>query len=193
MQVLFIGDDWPEDHHDLEIEDEGGRRLARARAPEGLEGITQLHALVAEHAPSCWAELPPEQAASNVVVGIETDRGPCVTALRAAGYQVFPINPLSAARYRQRHSPWGRRTTPVMRMFWPRSSAWTLMITVRWPGTVIWLMRSSCWRGRIYDIALYQRLPLEVRLRRTMDGAAPMKTAALAGQSLQQSQSGVGP
>ena len=51
MRVLFIGDDWAEDHHDIEIVDADGRRLARARLPEGLEGITRLHALVAEHAP----------------------------------------------------------------------------------------------------------------------------------------------
>jgi transposase len=109
-QVLFIGDDWAEDHHDLEIEDEDGRRLARVRLPEGLEGVTRLHALVAQHAPLSCAELPPEQVAAQVVVGIETDRGPWVTALRAAGYQVFAINPLSAARYRQRHSTSGAKS-----------------------------------------------------------------------------------
>jgi len=108
--VLFIGDDWAEDHHDLEIEDQDGHRLARARLPEGLEGITGLHALVAGHAPAVWADLPPEQVAGQVVVGIETDRGPWVTALRAAGYQVFAINPLSAARYRQRHSTSGAKS-----------------------------------------------------------------------------------
>jgi len=108
--VLFIGDDWAEDHHDVELEDDEGRRLTRARLPEGLEGITRLHALVAEHAPPDWAELPPEQIAGQVVVGIETDRGPWVTALRAAGYQVFPINPLSAARYRERHSTSGAKS-----------------------------------------------------------------------------------
>ena len=108
--MLFIGDDWAEDHHDVEIEDEDGRRLTRARLPEGMEGIARLHALVAEHAPPSWAELPPEQAARQVVVGIETDRGPWVTALRAAGYQVFAINPLSAARYRQRHSTSGAKS-----------------------------------------------------------------------------------
>ena len=110
LRVLFIGDDWAEDHHDVEIEDEDGRRLARARLPEGLEGITRLHALVAEHAPAAWAELPAEQVTGQVVVGIETDRGPWVTALRAAGYQVFAINPLSAARYRQRHSTSGAKS-----------------------------------------------------------------------------------
>jgi transposase len=108
--VLFIGDDWAEDHHDIEIEGEDGRRLVRARLPEGMEGITRLHALVAEHAPASWAELAPEQAVARVVVGIETDRGPWVTALRAAGYQVFAINPLSAARYRQRYSTSGAKS-----------------------------------------------------------------------------------
>ena len=108
--MLFIGDDWAEEHHDVEIEDEDGRRLARARLPEGLDGITRLHALVAEHAPASWAQLEPEQVAAQVMVGIETDRGPWVSALRAAGYQVFAINPLSAAQYRQRHSTSGAKS-----------------------------------------------------------------------------------
>ena len=47
--MLFIGDDWAEAHHDIEIEDESGRVLARRRLPEGLAGITTLHELVAEH------------------------------------------------------------------------------------------------------------------------------------------------
>ena len=108
--LLLIGDDWAEDHHDIEIEDETGRRLAKARLPEGLEGITRFHALVAEHAPAAWAELPAEDVAGRVIVGIETDRGPWVSALRAAGYQVFAINPLSSARYRERHSTSGAKS-----------------------------------------------------------------------------------
>jgi transposase len=108
--LLFIGDDWAEDHHDIELEDETGRRLAKARLPEGLEGITRLHALVAQHAPADWADLPSEDIAGRVVVGIETDRGPWVTALRAAGYQVFAINPLSSARYRERYSTSGAKS-----------------------------------------------------------------------------------
>jgi hypothetical protein len=105
--LLFIGDDWAEDHHDIELEDETGRRLAKVRLPEGLEGIARLHALVAQHAPAGWADLPSEEVAARVVVGIETDRGPWVTALRAAGYLVFAINPLSSARYRERYSTSG--------------------------------------------------------------------------------------
>ena len=108
--MLFIGDDWAQDHHDLEIEDDNGRRLAQARVPEGVEGIARVHALVARHAPAAWADLPVEKAASQVVVGIETDRGPWVMALRAAGYQVYAINPLSSARYRERYSTSGAKS-----------------------------------------------------------------------------------
>lgn len=44
------------------------------------------------------------------MIGIETDRGPWVAALVAAGYQVYAINPTSAARYRQRHSMSGAKS-----------------------------------------------------------------------------------
>jgi hypothetical protein len=51
-------------------------------------------------------------AAGRVVVGIETDRGPWVAALLVAGYQVFAINPMSAARYRERHTTSGAKSDP---------------------------------------------------------------------------------
>ena len=74
--MLFVGNDWAEDHHDVEIVNEQGRRLARRRLPEGLDGITRLHALIAQFFPEEWAELEPAEAASRVKVGIETERGP---------------------------------------------------------------------------------------------------------------------
>lgn len=103
--MLFVGDDWAQAHHDVEVQDETGRRLARRRLPEGVVGIGQLHALLAEH-------LPGDAEPDQVVVGIETDRGPWVQALRAAGYQVFAINPLSASRYRERHVTSGAKSDP---------------------------------------------------------------------------------
>src|SRR4051795_6116916 len=108
--MLFIGDDWAEDHHDVELVDEEGQVLARRRLPEGIEGIAGLHGLVADHLPEDWAELEPEQVQALVKVGIETDRGPWVAALVAAGYEVFAINPLSVARYRERHSTSGAKS-----------------------------------------------------------------------------------
>lgn len=103
--MLFIGDDWAEDHHDIEVQDPDGRALARRRVSEGVAGLTALHALVADHLDR---EDPPE----TVVVGIETDRGPWVQALIAAGYQVFCINPVQSAKYRGRHSPSGAKSDP---------------------------------------------------------------------------------
>jgi transposase len=91
--MIFIGDDWAEEHHDVYLMDEAGRRLAPRRLPEGLTGIRQLHELVAAHAEE------PEQA----VIGIETDRGLWLGALTAAGYQVYAINPMAVAHYRDRH------------------------------------------------------------------------------------------
>ena len=84
--------------------------LARRRLPEGLDGVTRLHALIGEHTPSEWADLEPDRAAAMVKVGIETDRGPWVAALVAAGYEVFAINPMSVARYRERHSTSGAKS-----------------------------------------------------------------------------------
>ena len=66
--------------------------------------MARLHAMLAEHLP---ADSEPDQ----VVVGsIETDRGPWVAALVADGYQVYAINPLSVARYRERHSTSGAKS-----------------------------------------------------------------------------------
>jgi len=102
--MLFVGDDWAEDHHDIEIVDEQGHRLIRRRLPEGLDGVSRLHALIAGVMPKEWGELPDADVAARVKVGIETERGAWVVSLVAAGYEVFAINPLSTARYRERHS-----------------------------------------------------------------------------------------
>ena len=108
--MLFVGDDWAEDHHDIEIVDEKGRRVAQRRLPEGLAGVSRLHALIAAAMPAQWAELEAGEAAARVKVGIETERGPWVAALVAAGYEVFAINPMSTARYRERHSTSGAKS-----------------------------------------------------------------------------------
>jgi transposase len=100
---LFVGDDWAEDHHDVEVMDEAGKVLARKRLPEGVAGIAQLHELVGRH-------LGEEQDEAEVIVGIETDRGPWAAALIAAGYLVFPVNPLQASRYRERHGVSGAKS-----------------------------------------------------------------------------------
>ncbi len=37
MGKVFVGHDWAEAHHDVLVEDEQGRRLVKARLPEGVE------------------------------------------------------------------------------------------------------------------------------------------------------------
>ncbi len=99
---VFVGHDWAEAHHDVYVEDAEGRRLAKARLPEGVEGVGRFHELVAP-----FAEEPAE-----VVVATETDRGLFVWSLVAAGYQVVAVNPLSTSRYRERHSTSGAKSDP---------------------------------------------------------------------------------
>ena len=99
---LFVGDDWAEDHHDVELMDAAGRVLAKRRLPEGVAGMARLHEMVGQQLG--------EDADAEVVVGIETDRGPWVAALAAAGYTVYGVNPLQASRYRERHGVSGAKS-----------------------------------------------------------------------------------
>jgi len=87
----------------VEIQDETGRRLAKARLPEGISGIAGLHGLLGRF-------LPEDGDGAGVKIGIETDRGPWVAALVASGYQVYAINPLQSARARQGHDVSGAKS-----------------------------------------------------------------------------------
>ena len=98
--MIFVGDDWAEAHHDVHVMTQAGERLTSRRLGEGLAGIRGFHELIAG-----LVDDP-----SEVVVGIETDRGLWVHALTAAGYEVYAINPLAVARYRDRHNVGGAKS-----------------------------------------------------------------------------------
>lgn len=100
--MIFVGIDWSENHHDVCIVDADGRVRDKGRVPEGVEGVAKLHEMVVAH-----TEDP-----SEVVVGIELDRGLLVGAIVAAGYAVHAINPLSVDRYRDRHRTSGAKSDP---------------------------------------------------------------------------------
>jgi transposase len=101
--VLFVGDDWAEAHHDVELMEASGRSVVKARLVEGVAGMARLHAMIAE-------ALGEDDEETEVLVGIETERGPWVAALIAAGYTVYAVNPLQVARYRERHSVSGAKS-----------------------------------------------------------------------------------
>ena len=98
--MIFVGVDWAEAHNDVLVMDAAGAVLGRRRMASGLSGLAQLHTLIADH-----AEDP-----SEVVVGIEVDRGLIVDSLVGAGYRVYGINPLAASRYRDRHATSGAKS-----------------------------------------------------------------------------------
>jgi hypothetical protein len=98
---VYCGIDWAEDHHDISLVDRDGQLLARRRIGDDAAGLTGLLALLAEHGDSAGDLIP---------VAIETPRGLLVACLRATGRQIYPINPMSVARYRDRHSVAGRKS-----------------------------------------------------------------------------------
>ena len=63
----------------------------------------RLHELIGE-------QLGEDAHDAEVVIGTETDRGPWVSALVAAGYTVNGVNPLQACRYRERHGVSGAKS-----------------------------------------------------------------------------------
>ncbi|MDX3772463.1 MULTISPECIES: IS110 family transposase [unclassified Streptomyces] len=93
--AVFCGIDWAEDHHDIALVNAGGKQLAKLRISDDAAGFAQLTGLLAGHGDTEQTPIP---------VAIETSRGLLVARLRATGRQVFAINPLAVARYRDRHS-----------------------------------------------------------------------------------------
>jgi transposase len=91
---IWCGIDWSERHHDVALVDQTGALVARRRIAEDAAGFRQLLELLAEHGGCGEAPIP---------VAIETAKGLLPAALRAAGYQLFAINPLAVSRYRDRH------------------------------------------------------------------------------------------
>ena len=98
---VFCGIDWAEDHHDIALVDQEGRLLARQRIGDDAAGLTTLMSLFADHG---------DDAEDQIPVAIETPRGLLTACLRATGRNVYPINPMAVARYRDRHSVAGRKS-----------------------------------------------------------------------------------
>jgi len=98
---IYCGIDWAEDHHDISLVDRDGNLLARRRISDDAAGLAALLALLAEHG---------DTADDLVPVAIETPRGLLVACLRATGRKVYPVNPMSVARYRDRHTVSGGKS-----------------------------------------------------------------------------------
>jgi transposase len=101
--TVFCGIDWAESHHDVALVDDTGQLLAKRRISDDAAGYWILLDLLAE-----FGDTPQEP----VPVAIETSRGLLVAALRTGIRPVYAINPLAAARYRDRHGASRKKSDP---------------------------------------------------------------------------------
>ncbi|MFC8450239.1 IS110 family transposase [Kitasatospora sp. NPDC057223] len=100
---IFCGIDWAESHHDVALVDDSGSLVAKRRISDDAAGYRLLLDLLAEHGDTETAPIP---------VAIETSHGLLVAVLRTGRRQVFAINPLAAARYRDRHGVSRKKSDP---------------------------------------------------------------------------------
>jgi transposase len=93
MEEILCGIDWASDHHDVALIGQDGTRLGRRRISDDAAGLGELAGLFAAHGGGPGA----------VKIAVETERGLLVASLRAAGYEIYAINPKAVDRYRDRH------------------------------------------------------------------------------------------
>jgi transposase len=97
----FVGFDWAKDHHQILVIDRDGQIALDLQIEHTAEGWHRLREkLVRLAGPDL----------SVVAVAIETNCGPAVEKLLELGCSVYPLNPKSAQRYRDRKAPGGSKT-----------------------------------------------------------------------------------
>ncbi|WP_406347088.1 IS110 family transposase [Streptomyces sp. NBC_00648] len=101
--MIFCGIDWAERHHDVALVDDTGQLLAKRRIGDDAAGYQILLDLLAEHGDTEDNPIP---------VAIETSRGLLVAVLRTGRRKVFAVNPMAAARYRDRHGVSRKKSDP---------------------------------------------------------------------------------
>ena len=135
---VFLGFDWARDHHDVVGVDASGGIVLDLRIPDTAEGWASLRQALTDRA-------GPEL--SVVAVAVETCNGPAVDRLLAMGCAVYPLNPKSAQRYRDRKAPSGAKSD--------RLDAWSFADALRSDG--------HGWRALVPDEPLTQELRLLCR------------------------------
>jgi len=108
----YAGLDWASDHHDVAVVDRRGQVVRQFRIMHTAEG---------------WKELASKlQESGTVAVAVETNQGFTIERLLALGMTVYPVNPKSAERYRERKAPSGVKNDQL--------DAWSLADALRMDG-----------------------------------------------------------
>ena len=95
----YVGFDWAKDHHDVVIVDRQGEIVADFQFVHSLAG---------------WKEFGEKiKTYPGLAVAIETNQGAAIDQLLQTGCTIYPLNPLSAKRYRERKKPSGVKTDRI--------------------------------------------------------------------------------
>jgi transposase len=89
--MWYVGLDWADTHHDVDVLDEAGKRVGARRFPHSHEGLNALKQFVLSFAAQ------PE----NLACIVETNHGLLITFLLEAGIPVYPVNPKTANQLRK--------------------------------------------------------------------------------------------
>jgi len=89
--MWYVGLDWADTHHDVEVLDEAGKRVGARRFAHSHEGLNELKQFVLSIAAS------PDQLACMV----ETNHGLLITFLLEAGIPMYAVNPKMANQLRK--------------------------------------------------------------------------------------------
>jgi len=108
----YAGFDWAKTHHDVIVIDAAGKIVADFRIEHTAAGWQQ------------WREQL--EVFPALAVAIETSQGAAIEKLLDGGCTVYPVNPKSAQRYRERKVPSGNKTDKV--------DAWSLGDALRVDG-----------------------------------------------------------
>ena len=98
--MWYAGIDWSDQHHDVVVIDEDGRKVASRRFAHSAEGLADLTAFLRGVAP----------ALGQLACIIETTHGLLIAALLEAGLAVYPVNPKTVDR---RRSASGAKSDPI--------------------------------------------------------------------------------
>jgi transposase len=100
--MLFVGIDWSDQCLEFHARSSAGQVLAEGAVEPNLSGMGELFTTLEKHA-------PPDQ----VGVALETTHGAWVQALLDRGYVLYPVNPKSAARFREALSAAGHKSDRI--------------------------------------------------------------------------------
>jgi transposase len=110
--VWYAGIDWATEHHDVVVIEETGQQVAALRVPHSAEGLERLKSFLLDLICRTGPTDPPGAAADpeRIACIVEINHGLLISALLAAGFPVYPVNPKTVDR---RRKPSGAKTDAI--------------------------------------------------------------------------------